>query len=146
MYRQEVTAKQLLNGSIPPPEQAQVLYRALDSRFGSTSTMYNDQPVYGDQYEDSTSRAERFAPHQQSYQGTGPSSHSANPGLDKAPTREKTTARAMYDFVGEQKGDLSFKRGDIIHIVKSSSSQNDWWTGRIGDREGIFPANFVDLR
>lgn len=137
MYRQEVTAKQLLNGSIPPPEEAQVLYRALDARFGSASTMYNDQPVYGHQYEDITSRAERYAPHQQSYQGTGTSSHSATPALYKASTREKTTVRAMYDFAGEQKGDLSFKKGDIIHIVKSSSSQNDWWTGRIGDREGI---------
>jgi hypothetical protein len=107
--------------------------------------MYNDQPVYGDQYEDSTSRAERFAPYQQSYQGKGPSSHSANPELDKASTREKTTARAMYDFAGEQKGDLSFKRGDIIHIVKSSSSQNDWWTGRIGDREGIVSVKSLSL-
>ncbi|KAG2184242.1 hypothetical protein INT44_009257, partial [Umbelopsis vinacea] len=144
MYRQEVTAKQLLNGSIPPPEQAQVLYRALDAKFGGSSTMYNDQPVYGDRYEDSNSRAEGFVPHQQSYQGTNPRSDSANPGLDKAP-REKNIARAMYDFTGEQKGDLSFKRGDIIHIVKRTSSQNDWWTGRFGDREGTFPANFVDL-
>ncbi|KAI8580904.1 hypothetical protein K450DRAFT_235151 [Umbelopsis ramanniana AG] len=144
MYRQEVTAKQLLNGSIPPPEQAQVLYRALDAKFGGSSTMYNDQPVYGDQYEDSNSRGERFVPRQQSYQGTTPRSDSAYPGLDKAP-REKNSARAMYDFAGEQKGDLSFKRGDIIHIVKRTSSQNDWWTGRIGDREGTFPANFVDL-
>jgi SH3 domain-containing YSC84-like protein 1 len=142
MYRQEVTAKQLLNGTIPPPEQAQVLYIALDAKFGGSSTMYNDQPMYGDQYEYSNSRAERFAPYQQSYQGTGPRSDSA---VDKAP-REKNIARAMYDFAGEQKGDLSFERGDIIHIVKRSSSQNDWWTGRIGDREGTVSNNKLILR
>ncbi|KAH8548705.1 DUF500 and SH3 domain-containing protein [Umbelopsis sp. PMI_123] len=145
MYRQEVTAKQLLNGTIPPPPQAQALYSALNARFGGSSTLYNEQPVYGDQYRDSSSRAERFVQHQQSYQSPVSSSYSAPPKLDSTP-REKNTAIAMYNFAGEEKGDLSFKKGDIIHIVNRTSSQNDWWTGRIGDREGIFPANFVNLQ
>jgi SH3 domain-containing YSC84-like protein 1 len=48
-------------------------------------------------------------------------------------------AIAKFTFDGEQSGDLSFKKGDIITIVKKTENETDWWTGRIGGREGIFP-------
>ncbi|CCK73579.1 Ysc84p NDAI_0G05960 [Naumovozyma dairenensis CBS 421] len=61
-------------------------------------------------------------------------------GLEKA---EKVVA--LYTFVGEQKGDLAFKKGDIITVIKKTKSQDDWWTGKLGNKEGIFPANYVEL-
>ena len=48
-------------------------------------------------------------------------------------------AIAKFTFDGEQSGDLSFKKGEIITIVKRTENETDWWTGKIGDREGIFP-------
>ncbi|KAI8391732.1 uncharacterized protein BYT42DRAFT_543236 [Radiomyces spectabilis] len=54
-------------------------------------------------------------------------------------------ARALFRFAGEQDGDLPFGKGDIITILKKTDTQQDWWTGRIGVREGMFPANFVEL-
>ncbi|KAI5807431.1 hypothetical protein DFH27DRAFT_640238 [Peziza echinospora] len=48
-------------------------------------------------------------------------------------------AVALYTFEGDQQGDLSFKKGDIITITKRTDSANDWWTGSIGGRTGIFP-------
>lgn len=54
-------------------------------------------------------------------------------------------AVALFTFSGEQGGDLDFRKGDIITIVKRSESRDDWWTGRRGDTEGIFPANYVEL-
>lgn len=54
-------------------------------------------------------------------------------------------AIAKFTFDADQAGDLGFKKGDIITIVKRTESENDWWTGRIGDREGIFPSNYVDV-
>ncbi|KAL7332060.1 hypothetical protein PS15p_204161 [Mucor circinelloides] len=57
---------------------------------------------------------------------------------------EDSRARALFNFAGEQDGDLVFHKGDIITIVKKTDTQNDWWTGRIGSRQGIFPANFVE--
>lgn len=48
-------------------------------------------------------------------------------------------AIAKFTFDGEQPGDLGFKKGEIITIVKKTQGEADWWTGRIGDREGIFP-------
>ncbi|CAN6608466.1 protein Ysc84p [Trichomonascus vanleenenianus] len=54
-------------------------------------------------------------------------------------------AVALYTFDGEQDGDLPFKKGDVLTIVKKSESTDDWWTGRIAGKEGIFPANYVEL-
>ncbi|KAK9459222.1 uncharacterized protein V1516DRAFT_666497 [Lipomyces oligophaga] len=56
-----------------------------------------------------------------------------------------TQAVALYTFEGEQSGDLGFRKGDMITIVKKSNSKDDWWTGRKDGKEGIFPANYVEL-
>ncbi|KAF9925365.1 hypothetical protein BGZ67_008710, partial [Mortierella alpina] len=53
------------------------------------------------------------------------------------------TVTALYDFAGEQATDLSFKKGDIITVVKKTESRNDWWTGKCQGREGSFPANYT---
>lgn len=136
MYRQQVTAKQLLSGNIPPPAQAHALYQALDARFGGSATMYNSEPVYGYAYQhDSSSRAARFVSQSSSYHNT--SQNKLTPKLT-----DNNTARAMYDFVGQEKGDLSFSKGDIVYIVKRTATQDDWWTGRIGDREGMVRLRF----
>ncbi|KAL4972747.1 hypothetical protein BDW66DRAFT_143597 [Aspergillus desertorum] len=60
-----------------------------------------------------------------------------------APLREDQ-AIALYTFDADQDGDLGFKKGEIITILKRTEKKEDWWTGRIGDRVGIFPANYVD--
>jgi hypothetical protein len=54
-------------------------------------------------------------------------------------------AIAKFTFDADQPGDLGFKKGDVITIVKRTESENDWWTGRIGEREGIFPSNYVEV-
>ena len=48
-------------------------------------------------------------------------------------------AVALYTFEADQPGDLAFKKGDVVTIVKRTQNAADWWTGRIGSREGIFP-------
>lgn len=62
---------------------------------------------------------------------------------DSHPSTPK--AVALYTFSGEEYGDLPFRKGDVITILKKSNSQDDWWTGRVSGREGIFPANYVEL-
>ncbi|KAJ6604253.1 hypothetical protein DFH09DRAFT_1242291 [Mycena vulgaris] len=54
-------------------------------------------------------------------------------------------AIALYDFQAAQPGDLSFAKGDIVVITKRSESTDDWWTGTLDGRKGIFPANFVEV-
>jgi SH3 domain-containing YSC84-like protein 1 len=48
-------------------------------------------------------------------------------------------AIAKFTFDGEQPGDLSFKKGEIITILKRTENESDWWTGKVGNKEGIFP-------
>ena len=41
-------------------------------------------------------------------------------------------------------GDLTLKKGDIIYIVDNEDAQG-WWTGIIGNREGLFPSTYVKM-
>ncbi|KAJ3513125.1 hypothetical protein NLJ89_g3129 [Agrocybe chaxingu] len=54
-------------------------------------------------------------------------------------------AIALYDFSAVESGDLSFRKGDVIVVIKKSDSVDDWWTGKANGRQGIFPANFIEL-
>ncbi|CAI9736024.1 intersectin-1 isoform X2 [Octopus vulgaris] len=47
---------------------------------------------------------------------------------------------AMYNYVSDEPCDLTFNQGDVITVM---AMEGDWWTGNIGDRSGIFPANYV---
>lgn len=67
-----------------------------------------------------------------------------NKPAPRAATLGLNQAIALYTFEGDQAGDLSFKKGDIITITKRTESKNDWWTGTVGGRIGIFPSNYVD--
>ncbi|EEQ92694.1 uncharacterized protein BDCG_07814 [Blastomyces dermatitidis ER-3] len=61
-----------------------------------------------------------------------------------ASSLQKNQAVALFTFDADQEGDLGFKKGEVITIIKKTDKKEDWWTGRIGDRTGIFPSNYVD--
>ncbi|GJJ09401.1 hypothetical protein Clacol_003623 [Clathrus columnatus] len=46
---------------------------------------------------------------------------------------------ALYDFQAQADGDLDFKTGDRIELVERTPSQEDWWTGKLNGRQGVFP-------
>ncbi|EEH09562.1 DUF500 domain-containing protein [Histoplasma capsulatum G186AR] len=62
----------------------------------------------------------------------------------EAASLQKDQVVALFTFDADQEGDLGFKKGEIITILKRTDKKEDWWTGRIGDRTGIFPSNYVD--
>lgn len=51
---------------------------------------------------------------------------------------------ALHNYIGEE-GDLSFEKGDVIEVVERTDNMNSWWKGRISDRTGLFPANYVSV-
>ena len=51
----------------------------------------------------------------------------------------KDQAVALFTFDADQPGDLAFKKGEVITITKRTDNATDWWTGKVGDRTGIFP-------
>jgi hypothetical protein len=62
----------------------------------------------------------------------------------KSYTLDANQAIALYTFQACQDGDLGFKKGDIVTIIKRTDSKNDWWTGQINGKTGIFPSNYVE--
>lgn len=72
----------------------------------------------------------------------------AKPGRPTAPkpvfgqkkaSLQSDQAIAKFTFDADQPGDLGFKKGEVITILKRTDNETDWWTGRVGNREGIFP-------
>lgn len=49
---------------------------------------------------------------------------------------------AMYDFDSHTQGDLAFREGDRIKVVKKTNSSQDWWEGELRGVKGSFPANY----
>ncbi|XP_063277822.1 SH3 domain-containing protein 19 isoform X2 [Prinia subflava] len=56
---------------------------------------------------------------------------------------KKGKAKALYDFHGENEDELSFKAGDMI--TELESIDEDWMSGEILGKSGIFPKNFVQI-
>lgn len=69
----------------------------------------------------------------------------SKPNFGGSQKTNATQAIALYTFKGEQNGDLPFKKGDVIDILKKTETVDDWWTGRNNGITGIFPANYVEL-
>ncbi|KAF7721287.1 hypothetical protein EC973_004963 [Apophysomyces ossiformis] len=214
-YGKKVTPKELLNGTVPPPREADVLYRALNAKFhmlGSTGAMYQRNseegssvyrstsisapgtlktppvqhqnnnhsyngytppppppmnPTYGNGFPQPAAAPPSNAYQSSAYQQPSPPQQQTSPPpygnppvhFNPNPTKRaipppppplsrkpaEPTAQALYAYNGEQAGDLSFQEGEIITIIQKSDSQDDWWTGKIGTRQGVFPANYVKL-
>jgi hypothetical protein len=51
--------------------------------------------------------------------------------------------RALYEYHPVEAHDLSFLRGDLIEIISLEDSK--WWKGKLRDRIGMIPSNFVEV-
>ncbi|XP_048483262.1 mitogen-activated protein kinase kinase kinase 11 isoform X2 [Plutella xylostella] len=53
---------------------------------------------------------------------------------------------AIYDYDAQGEDELSLRRGEIVEVLSTDatiSGDDGWWTGKIGNRVGIFPAVYV---
>ncbi|KAM6215348.1 GRB2-related adapter protein 2 [Rhynchocyon petersi] len=50
-------------------------------------------------------------------------------------------ARALYDFEAMEDDELGFRSGEVVEVLDSSNPS--WWTGRLHNKLGLFPANYV---
>ncbi|XP_065453883.1 SH3 domain-containing protein 19 isoform X12 [Chrysemys picta bellii] len=60
-----------------------------------------------------------------------------------SPGCRKGKAKALYDFQGENEDELSFKAGDMI--TELEPVDEDWMSGEVQGKSGIFPKNFVQV-
>lgn len=54
-------------------------------------------------------------------------------GTPPIPAMVEVQVLAQFDFIGEEENDLSFKRGDVIDILRKTDNREDWWLGRSAD-------------
>ncbi|CAG2067189.1 unnamed protein product [Timema podura] len=52
-------------------------------------------------------------------------------------------ARAVYDYLSNEPGDLTFKKGDIIFLRKKIDA--NWCQGECGGNQGVFPLTYVQV-
>ncbi|XP_030379312.1 mitogen-activated protein kinase kinase kinase isoform X2 [Scaptodrosophila lebanonensis] len=53
---------------------------------------------------------------------------------------------ALYDYDAQGEDELTLRRGQIVVVLSTDSDVSGdvgWWTGKIGDKVGVFPRNFV---
>lgn len=94
----------------------------MDSRGGHKSSGAGDDYLYSDKPKPSR-----------------PTAPKPSFALQRTGSLAANQAVAKFTFDPDQPGDLGFKKGEVITIIKRTDNPTDWWTGRIGDREGIFP-------
>lgn len=64
------------------------------------------------------------------------------PPTKRMPSIQGVWVTALYDFAGQGQGDLAFKEGDQIKVIKKTDSTDDWWEGELKGIKGSFPANY----
>ncbi|KIV90790.1 hypothetical protein PV10_05398 [Exophiala mesophila] len=64
------------------------------------------------------------------------------PPPPRLPSQQALFVTALYDFDGQSDGDLAFKEGDKIRVLKKTDSTDDWWQGELRGAKGPFPANY----
>nr|OQO29269.1 hypothetical protein B0A51_07514 [Rachicladosporium sp. CCFEE 5018] len=57
--------------------------------------------------------------------------------------RQETWVVAVFDFEAQGEGDLGFREGERIRVIKRTGSVDDWWEGELNGVTGSFPANYV---
>ncbi|KAL8967081.1 MAG: hypothetical protein Q9197_005631, partial [Variospora fuerteventurae] len=67
------------------------------------------------------------------------------PPPKRLPSTQGLWVTALYEFAGQGQGDLVFKEGDRIRVVKKTDSTDDWWEGELKGVQGSFPANYCQF-
>mgnify|MGYP002715728520 CR=1 FL=1 len=130
------TAQQTSNQNSPVRKHDQI-----SSIFSNKQNDYNPEPTYlqsnVNQWHNSTSIKSNSHSSLQKQFGKHSTSHSK---------KSETLLTALFDYKAQGEDELSLKRGERVEVLTKDvkvSGDEGWWTGKIGDKVGIFPANFV---
>ncbi|KAJ5573534.1 uncharacterized protein N7459_007961 [Penicillium hispanicum] len=110
-------------------------------------------PPSGVQFSPAGPKIDHFRLDRQSSSSTMSSTFGASDSLAAAATQKRrppppprpiNLVTAVYDFDGQGPGDLVFREGDRIKVVRKTDSTDDWWEGELRGVKGQFPANYVE--
>lgn len=113
----------------------------------SSSAMTSPSPGNGGAHAPAGPRADYFGRDRQPSSSSMASIAAAKkkpppPPPKRLPSSQGLWVMAIYEFAGEGQGDLVFKEGDRIRVVKKTDSTDDWWEGELRGVQGSFPANY----
>uniref|UniRef100_A0A4X2K4Z6 CD2-associated protein n=1 Tax=Vombatus ursinus TaxID=29139 RepID=A0A4X2K4Z6_VOMUR len=57
--------------------------------------------------------------------------------------KAKEYCRTLFAYEGANDDELSFKEGEIIHLISKDTGEVGWWKGELNGKEGVFPDNFA---
>ncbi|KAM9233573.1 CD2-associated protein [Dugong dugon] len=57
--------------------------------------------------------------------------------------KAKEYCRTLFGYEGTNEDELSFKEGEIIHLISKETGDAGWWKGELNGKEGVFPDNFA---
>jgi son of sevenless len=78
---------------------------------------------------------DQVSPRRRAAQLAGMNGYNASPDLPPP-----LYVRALYDYDADDQTSLSFRQGDIIHVL--TQLESGWWDGVINDVRGWFPSNY----
>jgi len=50
--------------------------------------------------------------------------------------------KGLYPFQGQSPEELSFQPGDVLNVINQNG---DWWMAEMHGRQGLIPANYVQI-
>ncbi|KAJ2832247.1 hypothetical protein GGI24_001303 [Coemansia furcata] len=117
------------------------------SAYGADTATFGAAPPYGAAAAAAAAAYKSEGQSSSSYYSapTGDTKRRPPPPPPPAPAPANPRAVALYDFAGDQEGDLPFNKGDLITVTEKTDSMNDWWKGTCKGKEGSFPSNYVRL-
>ncbi|XP_032319104.1 CD2-associated protein isoform X1 [Camelus ferus] len=57
--------------------------------------------------------------------------------------KAKEYCRTLFAYEGTNEDELTFKEGEIIHLLSKETGEPGWWKGELNGKEGVFPDNFA---
>ncbi|XP_054992978.1 CD2-associated protein [Sorex araneus] len=74
-------------------------------------------------------------------------SKTQNVEITKTDTESKLKAKeyckTLFAYEGTNEDELTFKEGEIIHLISKETGEAGWWKGELNGKEGVFPDNFA---
>ncbi|KAM4835284.1 CD2-associated protein isoform 2-T2 [Thomomys bottae] len=57
--------------------------------------------------------------------------------------KAKEYCRTLFAYESTNEDELTFKEGEIIHLISKETGETGWWKGELNGKEGVFPDNFA---
>ncbi|XP_076771350.1 CD2-associated protein isoform X2 [Arvicanthis niloticus] len=61
----------------------------------------------------------------------------------RTPNAEVTKPDIDGKIKGTNEDELTFREGEIIHLISKETGEAGWWKGELNGKEGVFPDNFA---